>query len=61
MFRSLYTAWKTYLEEMDKNAKYRLSEFEQVTQLVDNLNDIKSHKRQVAKRALDQHLKSVYL
>ena len=56
-FRSLYSAWKTYLEEVDRNAKYRLSEFDQITCFVDQLKDMKSHKSQVAKRTLDQHLK----
>lgn len=57
LFRTLYTAWKTYLEEIDRNAKFRLTEFEQVTGFCDQLKEMKSHKSHVAKRTLDQHLK----
>lgn len=59
-FRSLYTSWKTYLEEIDRNAKYRLSEFDQISSFCDQLKEMKSHKNQVAKRCLDQHLKYVH-
>lgn len=55
--KSLYTAWKTYVEEVDRMAKQRLAEFDQVSKSVDQLKEMKSHKGVVSKRALDQHLK----
>lgn len=58
--KSLYTSWKSYLEEVDKNAKLRLTEYEQVSHSVDSLKELKSHKVTVGKRSLDSHLKKMH-
>lgn len=54
----MYTAWKTYLEELDKVSKSRLSEFEQIGSICDTLKEMKSHKTSVGKKTIDQHLRS---
>lgn len=56
-YRSLYTSWKTYLEEMDKFTKNRLTQFEQLVQICDLLKQIRSRKIQISKKSMDQHLK----
>lgn len=58
--KSLYTSWKSYLEEVEKNAKQRVSEYEQVSHSVDSLKELKSHKVSIGKRTLDQHLKKMH-
>lgn len=58
--KSLYTSWKAYLDEIEKNAKLRLTEYESVSHSVDTLKDLKSHKVLMAKRTLDQHLKKIH-
>ncbi|XP_054163435.1 protein nervous wreck-like [Oppia nitens] len=57
---SLYTSWKTYLEELDKSSKNRLAQFDQLTQICDLLKQIKTRKVQIAKKSIDQHLKKMH-
>ncbi|CAG2100177.1 unnamed protein product [Medioppia subpectinata] len=58
--KSLYTSWKTYLEETDKSAKNRLQQFEQLVQICDLLKQIKTRKLQISKKSIDQHLKKMH-
>lgn len=55
--RTLYNAWKTYLEEMEKFSKNRLNQFEQLSAVCDSLKQIRAHKLHVSKKSIDQHLK----
>ena len=57
MYRSLYTAWKGYLGEVEKVSKTRLGEYEQIASAVDQLKETKSHKSHIAKKYVDHHLK----
>lgn len=55
--RALYTSWKTYLEEVDRFSKNRLAQFDQIVSICDTLKQMKTHKTQMGKKAIDHHLK----
>ncbi|RWS17284.1 SH3 domain containing protein 5-like protein [Dinothrombium tinctorium] len=57
--KSLYTVWKQYMEDLDKVSKQRLNEFEQIASACETLKQMKTHKAQIGKKAIDLHLKKM--
>lgn len=55
--RTLYTSWRIYQEEMEKLAKNRLAQFEQLASITDAVKALRTHKQHIAKKCLDNHLK----
>ncbi|RWS31761.1 SH3 domain containing protein 5-like protein [Leptotrombidium deliense] len=47
------------MEEEDKVSKQRLAEFEQLVAACDTLKQMKTHKAQIGKKAIDSHLKKM--
>lgn len=56
----MYTSWKIYQEEMEKHAKSRVAQFEQLAAACDQLKTIRTHKLHVSKKCLDTHLKKMH-
>ena len=56
-FRTLYTAWKTYIDEVDKYSKNRLAQYENYGAICDNLKEMKTHKVKIGKKSVDHYLK----
>lgn len=57
MTRTLYTAWRQYLEEQERSSKERLAAFEQLAAVADQLKATRAHKLQVSKKFLDNYFK----
>ncbi|XP_075676015.1 F-BAR and double SH3 domains protein 2-like isoform X2 [Dermatophagoides pteronyssinus] len=58
--KTLYTSWRIYQEEMEKHAKNRQSQFEQLATVCETLKTLRSHKIQIAKKCLDNYLKKMH-
>ncbi|KAI1278765.1 F-BAR and double SH3 domains protein 2 [Halotydeus destructor] len=57
--KSVYSAWKSYLDDVDQVSKARLTEFDQISKSCDQLKEIRSHKSNIAKKQIDHHLKKM--
>lgn len=55
--KSVYSAWRKYIEDVEASAKARVAQYEQFYNILDSLKTIRTHKSHNAKKGIDTHLK----